>query len=184
MFKKLTVRDLTRISLFTALICISSYIKIDLPYVPITAQTLAVMLAGCILETRQAALSVFTYLLLGAIGVPVFSGGSSGMGIIFGKYGGYLIGFLLGAIVISLLKGKKNSLIRLGLANIIGGIVVVDLFGSLWLSIITGMNFLQAFMVGALVFIPGDLIKAFAAAAVGNRVNRYLGSNSGKGVTY
>jgi biotin transport system substrate-specific component len=183
MFKKLTVRDLTRISLFTALICISSYIKIDLPNVPITAQTLAVMLAGCILDTRQAALSVFTYLLLGSIGVPVFSGGSAGIGIIFGKYGGYLIGFLLGVIVISLLKGKKNSLIRLGLANIIGGIAVVDLFGSIWLSFITGMNVVQAFMLGALIFIPGDLIKAIVAATVANRVNKYLGSNSGKGVS-
>lgn len=184
MFKKLTARDLTRISLFTALICISSYIKIDLPNVPITAQTLAIMLAGCILDTRQAALSVLTYLLLGAVGVPVFSGGSSGLGIIFGKYGGYLVGFLLGAIVISLLKGKKNSLIRLGFANIIGGIVVVDLFGSFWFSFITGMNVIQAFMVGALVFIPGDLIKAFIAAAVSNRVNKYLKSSSGQGVTY
>lgn len=184
MFKNLTVRDLTRISLFTALICISSYIKIDLPNVPITAQTLAVMLAGCILGTRQAALSVFTYLLLGAVGAPVFSGGASGLPIILGKYGGYLIGFLVGVIIISLLKGKKNSLISLGFANIIGGIVVVDLFGSVWYSIITGMSVLQAFMVGALVFIPGDLIKAFVAAVVSVRVNKYLSSNSGKGLHY
>lgn len=184
MFKKLTVRDLTRISLFTALICISSYIKIDLPNVPITAQTLAVMLAGCVLNTRQAALSVITYLLLGIIGVPVFAGGSSGLGIIMGKYGGYLIGFLLGAIVISLLKGKKNSLIRLGFANIIGGIVVIDLFGSIWFSVITGMNVIQAFVVGALVFIPGDLIKAVVAAVVANRLNKYLANNSGQGVSY
>lgn len=182
MFKKLTARDLTRISLFTALICISSYIKIDLPNVPITAQTLAIMLAGCILDTRQAALSVLTYLLLGAVGVPVFSGGSSGLGIIFGKYGGYLVGFLLGAVVISLIKGKKNSLIRLSLANIIGGILVIDLFGAVWFSFITGMNILQAFIIGALVFIPGDLIKAIVAAIVAVRVNKYLNSNSGKGV--
>lgn len=177
MFKKLTIRDITRISLFTALICISSYIKIDLPSVPITAQTMVIMLAGCILDTRQAALSVFTYLLLGAVGAPVFSGGSSGLPIILGKYGGYLIGFLLGAVVISLIKGKKNSLIRLGLANIIGGIVVIDLFGSIWLSFITGMNVVQAFMVGALVFIPGDLIKVVAAAVIAKRVNKSLRSS-------
>lgn len=178
MFKKLTARDLTRISLFTALICVSSYIKIDLPSVPITAQSLAIMLAAGVLDTRQAVLSIFTYLLLGAVGVPVFSGGAAGLPIILGKTGGYLIGFLFGAIVISLLKGKKNSLIRLGFANIIGGIVVVDLLGAVWFSIVTGMSVLQSFIVGALVFIPGDLVKAVIAAVITVRINKQLSGSS------
>jgi biotin transport system substrate-specific component len=174
MLKKLTAQDITRVSLFTALICIASYIKIDLPAVPITLQTMVVMLAGCILSTRQAALSLLVYLLLGSIGAPVFSGGSGGLGILLGKYGGYLFGFLMGAVVISLLRGRKNNLWQLLFGNVIGGILVIDLFGALWYSLMTGMNLVQAFMVGALVFIPGDLIKAVVAALLAQRLNKFL----------
>lgn len=180
MFKKLSTRDLTMVSLFTALICIASYIRIDLPAVPITAQTLAVMLTGSILAPRLAGLSLFTYLFLGAVGAPIFSGGAAGLPIILGKTGGYLIGFLVGAVVISLIRGKKNGLIWLGLANIIGGIIVVDLFGSLWLSYITGMGITKAIMVGVIPFIPGDLIKAAIAAVIASRLNKYISYNSGR----
>lgn len=179
MFKKLSVRDLTMISLFTALICISSYIKIDLPYgVPLTAQTLAVMLTGSVLSPRQAAFSLITYLLLGAIGAPIFAGGSAGLPIILGKTGGYLIGFLVGAVVISLIKGKKNGLIRLGLANIIAGILIINLFGAVWLNYIIGIGMVKTFMVGVLPYIPGDLFKAAAATVIANRLNKYLSYNS------
>lgn len=177
MFKKLTTREITFISLFTALICISSYIKIDIPYVPFTAQSLAVMLAGSVLTPRQAFLCLFTYLLLGAAGAPIFAGGTAGLPIILGKTGGYLIGFLAGAVAISLIRGKKNGLIRLGLANIIGGIVVVYLFGSIWLSYITGIGIVKAIVVGVLPFIPGDLIKAAAATIIASRLNKSLSAS-------
>ncbi|MDF2521860.1 MAG: bioY, partial [Clostridia bacterium] len=66
---------------------------------------------------------------------------------------------------------------RLGFANIIGGIVVVDLLGAVWFSIVTGMSVLQSFIVGALVFIPGDLAKAVIAAVITVRINKQLGRN-------
>jgi biotin transport system substrate-specific component len=179
MFNKLTVRDLTMISLFTALICVSSYIRIDLPYgAPLTAQTLAVMLAGSILAPRQAAFSLFTYLLLGAVGAPIFAGGTAGLPIILGKTGGYLIGFLVGAVVISLMRGKKSSLIRLSIANVVGGIIVVNLLGAFWLNYITGMGMAKTFMLGVLPFIPGDLIKAAAATIIAIKLNKYINYNS------
>jgi biotin transport system substrate-specific component len=175
MFKKLTIYDLTRISLFTALICVSSYIKIDLPSsVPITAQTLAVMLAGSVLSPKQAAFSLLTYLMLGAVGAPIFAGGAAGLPIIFGKTGGYLIGFLVGAVVISLIRGKKNSLLVLGLANLIGGVVVVSIFGALWFSFVTGMDMAKTFVLVVLPYLPGDLIKVVAATIIANRLNKYL----------
>lgn len=183
MNKKFSVRDLTMISLFTALICVSSYIKIDLPYgAPITAQTLAVMLAGSVLAPRQAAFSLITYLLLGAVGAPIFAGGTAGLPIILGKTGGYLIGFLVGAVVISLIRGKKINLIRLGLANVIGGIVIINLFGSLWFNYITGMGLAKTFILVVLPFIPGDLIKAVAATIIANRLNKYLSYNNNQRV--
>lgn len=162
--------------LFAALIAVSGIISIPLPIspVPITGQSLAIMLAGGILTVRQAGFSVLTFLLLGAVGVPVFAGLSGGIGILVGPRGGYLIGYLVGAIVIALLKGDKNNLWRLALANVVGGIFVVYVFGVLWLSFVTGMGLEKAIMVGALPYIPGDLFKMVLATVIGVAVNKRL----------
>ena len=176
MLEKMNLKDLTYGALFAALICVLGLISIPLSFspVPITGQSLAIMLAGCILTTRQAALSVATFLLIGIVGVPVFAGGTAGIGIILGPRGGYLIGFFIGAIVISLLKGKNNTYVRLGISNVVGGIGIVYLLGVIWLSIVTQIGLSKAFMVGALPFIAGDLFKVFVATIVSVTVNKRL----------
>ena len=162
--------------LFAALIAVMGIISIPLPIspVPITGQSMAIMLAGSILTARQAAFSVLTFLLIGAVGVPVFAGLSGGIGILIGPRGGYLIGFLVGAVVIALLKGKNNNIWRLALANIVGGIIVVYIFGALWLSFVTGMGLQKAIMVGVLPYIPGDLFKVFLSTVIGVAINKRL----------
>ena len=174
------IKDITYISLFAALICVSAYIVIPLPFSPVelTMQTLIIMLTGCILTPRQAAFSVLIYLLIGAIGVPVFAGGAAGIGIIVGKKGGYLLGFLIGAVAISFLKGKGTNFIRLFIANAIGGIVIVYFFGVLWLNFVTHIGIVKAFSLGALPFIPLDLLKAGIAAIVGQKLNKIMGYNN------
>jgi biotin transport system substrate-specific component len=132
------------------------------------------MLAGSMLTIRQAALSLGAFLVLGIVGIPLFAGGVGGLGIIAGPRGGYLVGFLVGAVVIALLKGNKNNVLRLGSANIIGGIVVIYLFGVLWLSYVMGIGLIKAFYVGAVPYLPGDLLKAIIAVAVSIKVNPYL----------
>jgi len=166
-------------ALFAALIAVLGLISIPLPIspVPITGQSLAIMLAGGILTARQAGFSVLTFLLLGAVGVPVFAGLSGGIGILIGPRGGYLIGYLVGAIVIAAVKGKANNSWRLALANIGGGIIVVYIFGVSWLSFVTGIGLEKAVMVGALPYIPGDLFKVFIATIVGVAVNKRLPKN-------
>jgi len=176
--KELTTRDFLYASLLAALTGVLGYIVIPLPFspVPVTGQTLGVMLAGCVLTTRQAAMSMITFLLLGAVGVPVFAGATAGLGILFGPRGGYLFGFLVGAIVISLIKRKFNSLFGLGIANIIGGIIIVYILGVLWLNYVTQMGLTEAVTIGALPFIPGDLFKAVVAAVTGMRINKQINS--------
>jgi biotin transport system substrate-specific component len=176
MTKNIQLRDLIYAALLAALTCVLSFVTIPLPIssVPITGQTLAVMLAGCVLTTRQAAFSMITFLLLGIIGLPVFAGGASGMPEIAGPRGGYLIGFLIGAIVISLLKGKNNNIVRLGIANVTGGIVAIYIFGVLRLSLYKGLGLHAAIVGGALPFIPGDILKVLIATFVGVAVNRQL----------
>lgn len=168
-------------AMFAALTAVLGLISIPLPFspVPVSGQSLGIMLAGSILTARQAGLSVLTFVLIGAVGVPVFSGLTGGLGVVIGPRGGYYLGFLVGSIVIALLKGKNNPW-RLALANLIGGIGVVYLFGVSWLSFVTGMSLEKALMAGAIPFIPGDLFKVFAATFIGAAINKRLhrlGSN-------
>lgn len=176
MNNKNQVTDLIYSALFAALIAVLGLVSIPLPIspVPITGQSLAIMLTGSILTARQAAFSVLTFLLLGAVGVPVFAGLTGGIGILVGPRGGYLIGFLVGAIVIALLKGKANNIWRLALANAAGGIIVIYTLGALWLSFVTGMGLEKAIMVGVLPYIPGDLFKVFVATIIGVAINKRL----------
>lgn len=173
MLKKLEIRDILYASMFAALTAVLGYIIIPLPFspIPITGQTLSVMLAGCVLTPRQAGLSILTFLFIGAIGIPVFSGGAAGIGVIFGTKGGYLLGFLIGSIVISLIRGKTNSTRHMIFACIIGGIIIVYLLGVPWLSYITGMGIHEAIIVGALPFIPGDLFKAIVAGFIAKKIH-------------
>jgi len=174
--KRFSIRDLSYISLFATLISVSGYILIPLPFstIPVTAQTLAVMLTGSLLPARHAFLSLLIFLLMGIIGLPVFSGGTAGLGIIMGKTGGFLIGFLIGAALISVLKGKKPGFLRLLTVNAIGGIIVIYSFGVLWLSYITGIEISKAIMFGALPFIPGDIIKVIISALITLRLNKHI----------
>lgn len=168
--------DYTRMSLLAALICVSSYIVVPLPFspVPLTAQSLAVMLAGSLLSPLQTFFTLILFIILGAIGLPVFAGGASGPGYLLGPTGGYLAGFLVGAVVISLMKGNVPGILRFGLANFVGGLVVVYLIGVPRLAYVTGMSLHQAFLVGGLPFLMGDMIKVFLAAILAWRLAPHL----------
>ncbi len=173
MLKKLRLNDMLTATMFSSLIIILSFLKIPLPFspVPVTGQTLAVMLTGLVLSPIQAFIAVGIYILLGLVGLPVFSGGTSGIGVLAGPTGGYLIGFLVGAVVISVIRNNKNTIFRMSIATVIGGIVIIYVFGVLWLSIARGLDIIKAFSLGALPFIPGDIFKSIVAVIVGQRIN-------------
>lgn len=176
MSKKLKAKDIVYSALFATLTSVLAYITIPLPFspIPITGQSLAVMLAGCVLTPIQAGLSMLTFLFMGIIGLPVFSGGRAGIGVIVGKSGGYLIGYLVGAVIISVLVRKSKSKITMFLACLFGGIIVVHILGAAWLGYVTSMGIGKAIMVGSVPFLPGDLIKAVVAVAIGVRLNKEL----------
>ncbi|HWI54667.1 MAG TPA: biotin transporter BioY [Desulfobacteria bacterium] len=181
MSKKLELKDFIYSALCTAIIIVLGLIAVPLPFspVPVTGQTLGVMLAGSILTVRQAILSISTFLLLGIVGAPVFAGGTGGPGIIAGPRGGYLIGFLVGAVVIAFLKGKNNKILRLVLANAMGGIAIIYFFGILWLSYVTKVGISQAFTIGALPYLPGDIFKVIIASVLAVKLNPHLRRQAG-----
>jgi len=159
------VSDLRKIifsSLFTVLIIIGSYISIPLPFTPIpfTLQVLFVLLSGIILGSYYGFMSSLLFLILGIIGLPVFSGGHGGFVAVVGPTGGYLFGFLIAPLMIGYFSKKSKKLIPIG---IILGIVVIHLLGVLWLARVNMLSVSKAFLIGSLPFIPFDLIKGFIA---------------------
>lgn len=175
--KPLPIRDLVVISLFTALTAVSGYISLPLPIspVPVTAQTLVLMLCSNILPPIQAFWSMAILLLLGAAGLPVFSGGGGGIGKLLGPTGGYLLAMPVAAYLsATLLKRIKPSFVGLLIVNLLGGLVIIYAFGVSYLAFVGNIGLPQAFLLGALPFIPGDLFKAVAAATVAKALRRAL----------
>lgn len=173
--KNTSTRELILVSLFTALTAVSAYMFIPLPIspVPITAQTLMLMLCGSILPPKHAFWSMASLLLLGAAGLPVFSGGGAGFGKLFGPTGGYLLSMPLAVYIsASLLKKIKPTFWALFLTNLLGGLIIVYIFGVTYLAFSTSIGFTRAFMIGALPFIPGDLFKVIIATVVARALRR------------
>lgn len=159
-------------SLFAAMIAAGAYIKIPLPFspVPVTMQVLFVFLAGAILKSKWGTLSVLVYTLLGIAGLPVFAGGASGIGVLFGPTGGYITGFVLAAFIIGFLSEKSGKSGFFSNALFMGiGLVVIYAFGLTQLSLLAKFDPWQAVSLGMLPFLPGDLLKLVAAAYIASR---------------
>jgi biotin transport system substrate-specific component len=165
-------RNLVLAALFAALLAISGQLAIPIGPVPITLQTLIVMLAGAVLGSRWGATSVFIWILLAAIGAPVLTGGKGGVGALFGPTGGYIFGFLLAAFIIGwvierLNKQKPVVLWQLIIVFILGGSLVIHAIGFPWFLFSAKLSFsTDIFYKSFVVFLPGDIIKVVLAAVL------------------
>lgn len=162
-----TTASLGRIAVFAALIVVLGTVIVPLPSgVPITAQTLGVMLAGLVLGPRLAPLSIVLVLALAAVGLPVLAGGRGGLGVFVGPSAGYLIGWIAGVVVIGLLmRTGRFTWWRSAIAALVGGVFVVYAFGVPVQAFVTGVP-LGPTALSSLAFLPGDLIKVVAATLV------------------
>jgi len=172
-----TAGDLAQIAVFAALIAalgLPGALYLGGTAVPITFQTLGVMLAGAILGARKGFLSVLLLLVLVAAGLPLLSGGRGGLGVFVGPSVGYLLGWLLGALVIGWLTARLLPRYRvlpaLG-ATALGGIVAIYLVGVPVFAAITGTPIGVA-LLGATVFLPGDIAKVVVTVLVAKGVHR------------
>lgn len=175
MSRDLTLSKMLLAALLAATTAALAYVRVPLPFtpVPITGQTLGVMLSGGLLGPWIGLLSQALYLLLGAIGLPVFAGGHGGLGVLFGPTGGYLWSYPLAAALTGwFLKGREPSWWNIFGGVVLGGIGAIYLLGVLQLALVTGMGLGKAILAGALPFLPGDFLKAGVAATVIRRVNR------------
>jgi biotin transport system substrate-specific component len=168
--RRLDATDLARVAVFAAIVAV-----LGLPggisvfgSVPITAQTLGVMLAGAILGPWLGALSMAVLLALVALGLPLLSGGTGGLGVFVGPTAGYLFGWIAGAFVIGLIVHAGNRTPvwwRTLLGMLVGGILVVYAFGVPVTSLVLRLP-LDVIATSSLVFVPGDLAKAVIATAI------------------
>lgn len=142
------------------IIAISSQIMIQLPFspIPVTAQTLAVLLTGFVLGKRMGAASIAAYLAQGAAGLPFFAGGKSGLAVLFGPTGGYLFGFLAAVYIVGMLIELrfKRSFLQAIIVLIIGNTIIYA-FGLVWLARFVGES--QVLQLGLYPFIVGDVLK-------------------------
>ncbi len=178
-------RSLVLIALFTAIIVVLGLIPpIMLTFipVPIHAQSLGVLLAGVVLGARGGALSVLLLMTLVAIGLPVLSGGRGGLAVFAGPTAGYLVGFLPAAFVTGWIADRVARRTNSGWRAFAGffaaatvGVVIDHAFGVAWLIAYVGLSPRDA-VIGDLVFVPGDLIKAGIAAYIG----QFILSNFGQ----
>ncbi|WP_171900705.1 biotin transporter BioY [Stappia indica] len=142
--------------------------------VPITAQTLGVMLAGVMLGPVRGALAVLLFLLIVALGMPVLSGGRGGIGVFFLPSVGFLIGFPIAAFVCGLtmqLLRRRPVFPSVLVASMVGGILALYPFGILGISLVAGKPLWEA-AIGSLVFLPGDILKCFGTALVASAIER------------
>lgn len=177
---KLKTIDIAYIGLSVALIAICSWISIPLT-VPITLQTMGICLISGLFGWKKGTLATVVYIILGAIGVPVFSGFTSGVGIILNSTGGYIIGFIFTALIVGFVSDKcKGKLIPLILSMVVG-ILVCYAFGTVWFAVVYAKSN-DAASIGTILgwcvipFLIPDAIKIAVAAVLTNRLKRFIKS--------
>lgn len=168
-----TVRYAVVCALFAALIVVGSYLSIPIGPVPIVLQNLFVLLAGLVLGPWLGAASVGLFLLAGAVGLPVFAGGTGGLAHLVGPTGGYLFGYLVAVVLVGLIAGRRGDLVRMVIA-VVAGSLVIYLLGVPWLKVSLGMDWGKAIAAGMLPFLIGDALKAAAAVAIARALRPLL----------
>ncbi|WP_313893214.1 biotin transporter BioY [Psychrobacillus sp.] len=154
-------------ALFSAIIAIAAQIMINIPPVPFTLMTIAVMLTATILGGKYGTLAVTVYVLMGIIGIPVFAGMKGGLGIVLGPTGGYILAIIPAAFLVGVYLEKFGyTKVQAIAANIIA-VFIILILGSIWLKFVADLPWVGAFKGGMLPFILPDLAKAVVAALIG-----------------
>ena len=173
------IKDIVFIGISAALIAVCSWISIPLPTVPITLQTMGVCLIAGLFGLKRGTLATAVYIALGALGVPVFSGFTGGVGIILGQTGGYIIGFIFTALIVGLASDKfKGRLLPLILSMVIG-ILVCYAFGTAWFAVVYAKSNEPASLLTILgwcvfPFLLPDAVKIAVAAVLANRLKKFV----------
>ncbi|MDR1815995.1 MAG: biotin transporter BioY [Clostridiales Family XIII bacterium] len=171
-------------AIFAALTGVLSQVQVPLPFtpVPINLALLSVLICGGVLGAKKGAIAMVVYILLGAVGVPMFSGFTGGIGILTGPTGGYIIGYLPAAVIMGLMAQwapktgsaavKTGKGIAASLAKGVPAVAACYALGTIWFMISTGTGFAESLLMCVIPFIPGDVLKIIAASVVCEALRR------------
>ncbi len=173
--KKVNTKTLALIGVMTAVICIMGPLSIQLPVspVPISLGTLAIYFVIYVLGMKKGVISCCIYLLIGFIGIPVFTAFTSGPAKLLGPTGGYLVGYIFMALICGFVVDRTRNIV-LCFLGMLFGTAVLYFFGTVWLAYQAGMTFMEALAAGVLPFMLGDLAKIVVAMIAGEQIKKQL----------
>ena len=171
-------KTLTLCAIFAAILCVCSVVTIPIGPVPITLGLFGIMLTAVILGAKKGAISVLVFILLGAVGLPVFSGFKGGVGVLLGPTGGYIWSYIIVALFIGRFAAKEYdnkwfAILRIFVVCLIG-IVICYALGTVQFMIVRKMDFVKSLSLCVIPFIPFDICKAAVSAYVGYTVRAAL----------
>ncbi|RGF27269.1 biotin transporter BioY [Mediterraneibacter faecis] len=170
--QKIKTKQMVLIALMTAVTCVLGPLSIPLPFspVPISLTNFAIFLAIFVLGMKNGTISFIIYLLLGAVGVPVFSSFRGGLQVLAGPTGGYLIGFIFLALIMGFALDHFDRKLVPTIIGMIIGMVVCYAFGTVWLAKLLSLSFKEGLMMGVIPYLAGDVAKIIIAAIVGPKL--------------
>ncbi len=167
---------MVQVGLMAALFCIAGPNTIPIPIspVPISFTNLAVFFAAFVLGWKLCSLSFIIYILLGAVGLPVFSGYTGGLAKLAGPTGGYIIGFIFTAMICAFFVEKFHCRIYMNILGMILGMIIAYIFGTAWFMIQQGTSLASALTLCVIPYLIGDALKIAAAAVLGPVIRKSL----------
>ena len=170
--QKIKTKQMVLIALMTAVTCVLGPLSIPLPFspVPISLTNFAIFLAIFVLGMKNGTISFIIYLLLGAVGVPVFSAFRGGLQVLAGATGGYLIGFIFLALIMGFALDHFDRKLVPTIIGMIIGMAVCYAFGTVWLAKLLSLSFKEGLMMGVIPYLAGDVAKIIIAAIVGPKL--------------
>ena len=175
-YTNVKTKQMTLVGLMTAILCILAPISIVLPFspIPLSLGTLAIYFVLIVQDGKYGIISILLYLLLGLVGIPVFSGFSGGIGRLFEPTGGYLIGYLPLGLIGSIFLNRYGKRFFTCLIGLLLGTLTCYCLGTVWLAYQTNLSISSALTVGVLPFLPGDAVKLVGGSYLGLQVRTRL----------
>ena len=171
---RISTSTMTMVALMAAVLCVLSPFSIPIGPIPISLSTFGFYITVIILGGKKAMIVCLMYLLIGFVGVPVFSGFSGGPMKLLGPTGGYFLGYLLLTLIAGWFVDKFPKKRGMCLLGYFLGTLACYIVGTIWLKIQMKMDFLSALMVGVVPFLAGDVIKMLMALWIGNKIRRQM----------
>ena len=175
--KNSKIYSMTLIAVFAALVCIVSPFSIPIGLVPISLSSVVILLSTYIIGYKRSVLSCLIYILLGLVGLPVFASFTSGIGVILGPTGGFIIGYIpliiISGLFINKFKSKWLHVLGMGL-----GTIVLYLFGTTWFSVVNEVSFIYSLTICVIPFVLIDIIKIIVVISIGDIIKKRIKVNN------